>query len=89
MALVFQGALYVANVGDSRAVLCQPGTTLRVRPLSEDHTVGNEKELARLTGLGLSESWLKKTGRLGPCEITRCIGDYSIKGGYKEMVEIR
>ena len=82
----------MANVGDSRAVLCQPdglGTTLRVRSLSEDHTVGNEKELVRLTGLGLSESWLKKTGRLGPCEITRCIGDYSIKGGYKEMVEIK
>lgn len=92
IALVFFGYLYVANVGDSRAVLCQqenPVAPIRVRQLSEDHTLANEREVARLVALGLSRNWLQQRGRLGPCEITRCIGDYRIKGGYSEMVEIR
>ena len=90
MALLFHGALYVANVGDARALLCQlDGPNLRVRQLSEDHTVGSESELNRLAALGLKKTWLKQRGRLGPCKVTRSIGDYVIKGGYVEMAELR
>ena len=54
-----------------------------------DHTVENEDELFRLQFLGLDPEDLKKTGRLGSQENTRCIGDYGIKQGYKDVETIR
>ena len=88
VAVVTKGRLYVANVGDSRAVLVyqehdQPA--LRVKQLSEDHGVENMEELSRLSNLGLDPEQLIRTGRLGTQENTRSIGDYSIKGGYKDV----
>jgi len=88
VAVITKKRLYVANVGDSRAVLVyqeydQPA--LQVRQLSEDHGVENEEELKRLSDLGLDPEQLIRTGRLGTQENTRSIGDYSIKGGYKDV----
>ena len=78
--------LWVANVGDSRAVLCylDGEGKLRVEQISEDHNTKNEKELARLAECGLDEMKLRSSGRLGIHQNTRSIGDYSIKGGYKD-----
>ena len=83
--------LYVANVGDSRAILAyeERDGSLQVKQLSEDHGVENEQELERLTALSLDREQLKKSGRLGTQENTRSIGDYSIKGGYKDVDVLR
>ncbi|KAF4520859.1 hypothetical protein B566_EDAN007040 [Ephemera danica] len=53
--LVFRGKLYVANVGDSRALLCRTDAdgVLRVVQLSVDHDLHNEDELLRIQQLGL------------------------------------
>jgi len=88
VAVITKRRLYVANVGDTRAVLVyqerdQPA--LSVRQLSEDHGVENDQEIQRLAATGLDPEKLKKSGRLGTQENTRSIGDYSIKGGYKDV----
>lgn len=91
MAVIINNVLYVANVGDSRAVLVYEDSRkfLHTEQLSVDHTVENEDELKRLETLGLSPSNLIKAGRLGTQENTRSIGDYSIKSGYKEVDSLR
>lgn len=55
VVLVYRGRLYVANVGDSRALLCKTDSNqvLRVVQLSVDHDLRNEDELLRLSQLGL------------------------------------
>jgi len=55
VALVYKGRLYVANIGDSRALLCKTDSNqvLRVVQLSVDHDLKNEDELLRLSHLGL------------------------------------
>ena len=66
--------------------LCKP---LLYFQLTVDHTVDNVEELERLQALGLEREQLKKAGRLGGQENTRCIGDYGIKEGYTEVDSIR
>jgi len=88
VAVVTKKKVFIANVGDSRAVLVyqehdQPA--LQVKQLSEDHGVENKEELNRLSELGLDPEQLIRTGRLGTQENTRSIGDYSIKRGYKDV----
>ena len=91
LAVSCAGSLHVANVGDSRAVLVYERSdgTLATEQLSVDHTVDNQAELSRLELLGLSRSTLVGSGRLGTHECTRSIGDYSIKGGYKDVDILR
>lgn len=93
LAVVVNGALYVANVGDSRAVLVTEGPghhhTFSVDQLSMDHGVENEEELRRLERVGLDPKQLIKSGRLGMHENVRSIGDHSIKGGYKDVDTLR
>jgi Serine/threonine protein phosphatase len=62
VALVFSGRLYVANVGDSRALLCRTDSNgvLRVVQLSVDHDLRNEDELLRLSQLGLDVEKFKQ-----------------------------
>ena len=52
VALVLNNRLYVANAGNSRALLCrtdpeEEGGTLRVFQLSVDHNLNNEDECKR------------------------------------------
>ena len=91
VAVITNNRLYVANVGDSRAILAyeESDGSLQVKQLSEDHGVENEQEMQRLMALGLDREQLKKSGRLGTQENTRSIGDYSIKGGYKDIDVLR
>ena len=91
VAVLTYDRLYVANVGDSRAILAyeESDGSLQVKQLSEDHGVENERELERLMAVGLDREQLKKSGRLGTQENTRSIGDYSIKGGYKDVDVLR
>ena len=87
VAVLTNNRLYVANVGDSRAILVYAAKdgSLQVKQLSEDHDVNNEQELKRLVALGLDREQLKESGRLGTQENTRSIGDYILKGGYKDI----
>ena len=87
VAVLTSDRLYVANVGDSRAILAYTAKDgrLEIKQLSEDHDVNNEQELKRLVALGLDREQLKKSGRLGTQENTRSIGDYILKGGYEDM----
>lgn len=91
LALIVNDRLYVANAGDSRAVLArvEPSGTLSVEQLSIDHSVENEDELKRLEALGLDPKQLIRAGRLGMHENTRSIGDYAIKQGYKDVDTLR
>lgn len=86
VALIFHGKLYVANAGDSRALLCRTGGdgVLRVVQLSVDHDLKNEDEILRLQRLKLDTSKIKQLSKIGNQENTRCLGNYFVKGGYKE-----
>lgn len=62
VALVFRNNLYVANVGDSRALLCKTDSNqvLRVVQLSIDHDLRNEDELLRLSQLNLDTKSIRQ-----------------------------
>lgn len=57
--------------------------------LSDDHNVYNPGEQDRLVKLGLDIDMIVNGGRLGPYQITRSIGDFDIKGGYKDVEMLR
>ncbi|XP_046384331.1 TGF-beta-activated kinase 1 and MAP3K7-binding protein 1-like [Ischnura elegans] len=90
VALVYSGQLYVANVGDSRALLCKTDLNgvLRVQQLSVDHDLWNEDELLRLAQLGLDVNKIRQGSVLGNEGNTRCLGNYLVKGGFKEIDEL-
>lgn len=68
VALIHNGRLYVANVGDSRALLCKTDSNqvLRVIQLSIDHDLRNEDELLRLSQLGLDVKSIRQ-GNFSVC----------------------
>lgn len=87
VALLRDNRLYVANVGTCRALLVKSreGRGLEVVQLSVEHSLANEDEFLRLVSLGLSPSKLRGAAEgKRPLPYTRCIGNYSLKGGYKE-----
>ena len=57
--------------------------------LSTDHAIGNENELIRLSNLGLDVENIRLGPKFRNHESTRCIGDYTVKGGYKEFDILR
>ena len=91
VGLVYKGNLYVANVGDSRALLCTSDSTgsLYVQNVTVDHNIKNPNEVARLANIGLNVEQLMRGNRIGGLEHTRSIGDYALKGGYKDFDIIR
>ncbi|XP_014272296.1 TGF-beta-activated kinase 1 and MAP3K7-binding protein 1 isoform X1 [Halyomorpha halys] len=89
VALVTGNKLYVANVGDSRALLCKTDKygVHKVVQLSVDHDLGNEDEILRLFNLGLKFE-KGQSCRLGNQENTRCLGNYLVKRNYTEFEEL-
>ena len=78
VAAVRNGVLYVANAGDSRAVLCRRGTAVA---LSEDHKPALPTELARISRAG---GWVTAQGRInGNLNLSRALGDLKYKGDKK------
>lgn len=57
--------------------------------LSIDHVTNNKDELARLANLGLDIQQILRNHRIGNQENTRSIGDYGVKGGYKDFDILR
>ncbi|XP_014256339.1 TGF-beta-activated kinase 1 and MAP3K7-binding protein 1-like [Cimex lectularius] len=88
VALVIGKRLYIANVGDSRALLCKTDShgVHRVLQVSVDHDLSNEDELLRLDTLGIKPD--KGIKRLGNQDNTRCIGNYLVKGAFREFEEL-
>jgi len=83
VALVFNNRLYVANAGNSRALLCrtdpeEEGGTLRVFQLSVDHNLNNDDECKRLADIGIDVDSLREVSDLTH---TRSVGDFHVKGG--------
>ena len=65
--------VHVANLGDTRAVLCQNGVAKRV---SIDHKTSNQSEHERV----IKEGGLIIKGRVGAqLAITRALGDLILK----------
>lgn len=61
LALVVNNKLFVANVGEIRALLCKTddNSVMRVVQLTVDHSLNNEDELLRLSQLGLDINKLR------------------------------
>jgi len=68
-ALIIQDTLYVANCGDTRAVLCRKGKPIR---LSVDHNLKLESEKKRILDLG---GTVQNDRVQGMIAVTRAIGD--------------
>ncbi|XP_049880725.1 TGF-beta-activated kinase 1 and MAP3K7-binding protein 1-like [Pectinophora gossypiella] len=85
IALVLNNKLFVANVGEMRALLCRTddNSVLRVVQLTVDHSLNNEDELLRLSQLGLDVNKLRNAQYLGNQTGTRCLGNYLVKGLWK------
>lgn len=74
VALIIEGKLYVANAGDSRAVLCRD---TRAKPMSFDHKPEQPIEKSRIENAG---GWVTPVGRVcGNLNLSRCIGDLKYK----------
>jgi protein phosphatase 1G len=77
VALIVHDQLYVANAGDSRAVLCRGGKAV---PMSEDHKPAQPDERARIMAAG---GFLSEIGGItrvnGNLNLSRAIGDLRYK----------
>jgi len=70
------GHIYVANAGDSRAVLSVKG---EVKPLSFDHKPTSDVEKTRITGAGGYIEFGRVNGNLA---LSRALGDFEFKKNY-------
>ena len=91
LALIVGDSLYVANVGNTRVLLCtlDEMCDMKVSQMSVDHVVANEDEVMRLVDLGLDRACLLRSERLGMHQNTRSIGDYFVKHGYQDVDTLR
>ena len=77
--------------GCCSAVLCKQNDQgdYQCQPLSVNHDLSNPQELQRLIKLGLDVEKLRQIGKIGRFNYTRTLGDYYVKGGYKDIQIIR
>ncbi|KAF1970472.1 PP2C-domain-containing protein [Bimuria novae-zelandiae CBS 107.79] len=73
VGIISKNKIYVANSGDSRAVL---GIKGRAKPLSYDHKPQNEAEKARIQAAGGFVDFGRVNGNLA---LSRAIGDFEFK----------
>lgn len=73
VALLTSSHLWVANCGDSRAVLCRNGTAV---PLSSDHKASRTDEVSRVQAAGGYVWWDRVMGELA---VSRAIGDHCLR----------
>jgi len=77
VAMLRDGKVYVANAGDSRAVLCRGGTAVA---LSSDHKPAQEREKNRIEAAGGFLSDIGGVCRVnGNLNLSRAIGDLKYK----------
>ena len=86
VALLKGNKLYVANAGDSRAVLCRKGTSV---PLSFDHKPSHPTEKERIESAGGFVSNFGGMSRVnGNLNLSRAIGDLKYKGNKEVRITI-
>lgn len=85
-SLIHQGVLYVANVGDSRAVLSHQGKAV---DMSHDHKPIREDEKARIEKLGGRIIHYGTWRVEGVLAVTRAIGDRRLKKYVSAVPEIK
>eukprot|EP00891_Asterochloris_glomerata_P008404 jgi/Astpho2/8404/Aster-01460 len=76
VALVGSRQLFVANCGDSRAVLCRNGTAI---PLTDDHKAAREDETARVEAAGGQILFWNGVRVMGVLAVSRAIGDHCLR----------
>ncbi len=82
VVLIVKRVCYVANIGDSRAVLCRGGKAVR---LSKDQKPYDDDEEARIRALG--GYVVGEIGRVnGSLAISRAIGDFGTKSAVRSQV---
>ena len=86
VALLTGNKLYVANAGDSRAVLCRKGKAI---PLSFDHKPSHPTEKERIESAGGFISNFGGMSRVnGNLNLSRAIGDLKYKGNKEVSIHI-
>ncbi|XP_057427487.1 protein kinase and PP2C-like domain-containing protein isoform X2 [Lotus japonicus] len=77
-ALVVRNRLFVAHIGDCRAILCRAGNPIA---LTEDHVASRLQERERVIRYGGHVHWQIDTWRVGlpALQVTRSIGDDDLK----------
>ncbi len=86
-ALIVKGVVHIANIGDSRALIC--GKTGRCTPLTSDHKPNREDEKRRIEALG-GRIVYHGTWRVeGILALTRAIGDQRLKRFITAEPEVR
>jgi len=75
VSLIIRNTLYLANVGDSRAILCRNKEAIRV---SFDHTLQVPEEVERIRKLGGEITEGNPPRVKGMISITRALGDSMI-----------
>lgn len=75
LVVEFQGTLFFANLGDSRAVLVKDGKVLHS---TKDHKPTDPDERARITKAGGFVAWGRTNGTLA---LSRAFGDFDFKSG--------
>jgi TAK1-binding protein 1 len=81
LAVIIKNRLFIASIGDCGALLCRDHEVI---PLFCNHTTDNEDEILRLCHLGVDVELGQVYPELGDGRLTRCFGNYLVKGGYKE-----
>ncbi|KAJ0262443.1 Protein kinase family protein / protein phosphatase 2C [Hirschfeldia incana] len=86
-SLLVDNKIFVANVGDSRAILCRAGCPFS---LSKAHLATCIEERNRVIGEGGRIEWLVDTWRVAPAglQVTRSIGDDDLKPAVTAEPEI-
>jgi protein phosphatase 2C len=76
VALLSSQSIYVANAGDSRAVLLRNG---RAMALTDDHKAAREDETARVEAAGGQILFWNGVRVMGLLAVSRAIGDHSLR----------
>ena len=76
-ALVVGHAVFVANLGDSRVVVCGPGGAVRFA--TQDHRPDLPSERARIAAAGVAVDDAGPVPRVGALSVSRALGDFEYK----------
>lgn len=94
VVFIYERRLHIANIGDTRAILCrrvigEDGQSCIVSStLSVTHDLDNLSELRRLSQLGLNTNALRQNREIGNMTLTRCLGNLWLKKFYKDYADL-